>query len=260
MPERPEFQAKQYAFAAHIRDPDNVAAPKGIEDRRMAIYRKLFFNNLVNLLATMFPVIRRIHTDEQWHGMIRQFMQRHKAETPYFLQLPEEFLGFLENEYVPAPNDHPFLLELAHYEYVELALSVSTAEDDFEGIDPDGDLLAGTPVKSVLAWAFAYHYPVHRISPDFLPSEASRQPVYLAIHRGSTDKVRFLELNAVTAGLLDAVENNHGNKTGKELLRELAEKIHYPDIEALAKHGADALTEMRQLDILTGTRRTQQRN
>jgi hypothetical protein len=96
---------------------------------------------------------------------------------------------------------------------------------------------------------------VHRISPDFLPSEPSEQPVYLAIYRGSSDKVRFLELNAVTAGLLDAVENNRGNKTGEALLRELAEKIHYPDIEALVQHGADALTEMRQLDILTGTQR-----
>lgn len=255
MPERPDFQDKQYAFAAHIRDPDNVAAPEGIEDRRMAIYRKLFFNNLVNLLATMFPVIRKIHTDEQWHGMIRQFMQYHKAETPYFLQLPEEFLGFLETEYVPAPDDHPFLLELAHYEYVELALSVSTAEDDLAGIDPDGDLLAAAPVKSALTWAFAYQYPVHRISPDFLPSEPSEQPVYLAIYRGSSDKVRFLELNAVTAGLLDAIENNRGNNTGEELLRELAERINYTDIGMLVKHGGDALTEMRQLEILTGTRR-----
>jgi len=255
MPERPDFQDKQYAFAAHIRDPDNVAAPEGIENRRMAIYRKLFFNNLVNLLATMFPVIRKIHTDEQWHAMIRQFMQHHKAETPYFLKLPEEFLSFLEKEYVPAPNDHPFLLELAHYEYVELALAVSTAEDDLDGVDPDGDLLAGAPVKSVLTWAFAYHYPVHRISPDLLPSEPSEQPVYLAIYRGSSDKVRFLELNAVTAGLLDAAENNGGNKTGEELLRDLADKIDYPDIEGLVKHGADALTEMRQLGILTGTRR-----
>lgn len=255
MPERPDFQEKQYAFAAHIRDPDNVAAPEGIENRRMAIYRKLFFNNLVNLLATMFPVTRKLHTADKWHGMIRQFMQHHKAETPYFLQLPEEFLSFLEKEYEPAYDDHPFLLELAHYEYVELALSVSTAEDDLQDIDPDGDLLAETPVKSVLTWAFAYHYPVHRISPDFVPSAPSEQPVYLAIYRANNDKVRFLELNAVTAGLLDAIENNRGNKTGDKLLRELAATIQYPDVEALVKHGAIALTEMRQLDILTGTRR-----
>ncbi|MGB5491779.1 MAG: putative DNA-binding domain-containing protein [Woeseiaceae bacterium] len=255
MPERPDFQAKQYAFAAHIRDPENVAAPEGIEDRRMAIYRKLFFNNLLNLLATMFPVMRKIHSEERWRGMIRQFMQHHKAETPYFLQLPEEFLSFLQDEYQPEPSDHPFLLELAHYEYVELALSVSTAENDMQGIEPGGDLLAEIPVKSELTWAFAYRYPVHRISPEFLPSEPDAQPVYLAIYRGSNDKVRFLELNAATAALLDAIENNIENRSGEALIRALAEKIAYPDTQAFLKHGEHALIEMRDLEIITGTRR-----
>ncbi len=254
MPERPDFQQKQYAFAAHIRDPENVPAPEGIENRRMAIYRKLFFNNLANLLGTMFPVIRKIKTDEQWHRLIRRFMRDYQAETPYFLQLPEEFLGFLQTQDDAATDDEPFLLELAHYEYAELALSVSTAEDDMNGVDPDGDLLAEAPVKSVLAWAFAYRYPVHRISPQFLPSEPAPQPVYLAVYRDSNDKVRFLELNAITAGLLDAVEKNDRNKTGEALLRDLAESIRYHDVGALIRHGADALNEMRQLQILIGTR------
>ncbi|MGI9234530.1 MAG: HvfC family RiPP maturation protein [Woeseiaceae bacterium] len=255
MAERPDFQEKQYAFAAHIRDPDNVPAPEGIEDRRMAIYRKLFFNNLVNLLSTMFPVLRKIHTEKHWRSMVRQFMQRHKAETPYFLQLPEEFLSFLENEFESTAADHPFLLELAHYEYVELALSVSTDENEMDEIDPDGDLLADVPVKSVLCWAFAYNYPVHRISPDFLPGESAPQPVYLAIYRNSDDKVRFLELNAVTAGLLDAVENNSANNGGEMLIRELAKTVDFPDVGAFVQHGKDALEEMRRLQILTGTRR-----
>jgi hypothetical protein len=54
----PEFQKKQFAFAAHIRDPEHNPAPGGVEDRRMAIYRELFFNNLHNLIGTTFPVIR----------------------------------------------------------------------------------------------------------------------------------------------------------------------------------------------------------
>ena len=113
---------------------------------------------------------------------------------------------------------------------------------------------------SALAWAYAYQSPVHRISPDFLPEDPAEQPVYLAIYRRSDDKVHFLELNAVTAGLLDMVENNPDDKSGEALLRELAEKIHYSDVDALIAHGATALAEMRQLEILTGTRSTQRRN
>lgn len=248
------FKEKQYAFAAHIRDPENVAAPEGIEARRMAVYRELFFNNLFSLLGTFFPVLRKIHGDAQWRRFVRGFMQHHQARTPYFLQLPEEFLGYLQNEFESSADDYPFLLELAHYEYAELALAVSEEETDMAGVDPNGDLLANVPVKSALAWSFAYHFPVHRISPKWLPEEPGEQPVYLALYRDSEGEVGFLELNAVTAALLDAIDSNEDQLTGEQLLRALAEKINYPDADALVAHGAEALLEMRQLEILSGTR------
>lgn len=247
------FQDKQYAFAAHIRDPENTVAPAGIEDRRMSIYRTLFFNNLYNLLGTFFPVLRKLHSDAQWQRMIRGFMKLHQSKTPYFLQLPEEFLGYLQSEYPPADDDFGFLTELAHYEYAELALSVSTLENDSAGVDPEGDLLRQAPVKSNLAWAFAYNYAVHRIDSRYLPDEPNEQPVYLALFRRSDDKVRFLELNAVTAALLDAIDNNSQRQSGEALLRGLADNIGYSDTDALVQHGAEALKEMRQLEILCGT-------
>ena len=254
MAERRKFQEQQYAFAAHIRDPQNVPAPDGIEDRRMAIYRELFFSNLNSLLSNMFPVLVKLHSDEKWRRLVRRFMQKHQARTPYFLQLPAEFLDFLQNEYRPEADDFPFLAELAHYEYIELALSISEEADDLEGVDPEGDLLAGVPVKSALAWVYAYQYPVHRISADFLPAAPAEQPVYLAVYRDSADKVGFLELNAVTAGLLNAIQENDAARSGDALLRKLAADINYPDTEAFIAHGLAAMQEMRSLDILTGAR------
>jgi hypothetical protein len=254
MAERPKFQEQQYAFAAHIRDPQKAPAPEGIEDRRMAIYRELFFNNLKSLLSNMFPVLKKLHSDQHWNRLVRRFMQHHQAQTPYFLQLPAEFLDFLQNEYEPGPDDFPFLVELAHYEYIELALSVSEESNDLEGVDPDGDLLAGVPVKSPLAWVYAYQYPVHRISAEFLPDAPAEQPVYLSVYRDAEDKVGFLELNVVTAGLLNAIQENDADLTGEALLRKLAADISYPDTDAFIAHGLTAMQEMRSLDILTGTR------
>jgi hypothetical protein len=104
-----EFQRKQYEFAAHIRDPEHNAAPAGIEDRRMAIYRELFFNNLLKLVGNTFPVLRKLHSPERWRGLIREFMVKHESSTPYFLEIPQEFLAFLENEHAADPDDFPFL-------------------------------------------------------------------------------------------------------------------------------------------------------
>ncbi len=254
MAKRPLFQEKQYAFAAHIRDPEHVPAPEGIEDRRMAIYRGLFFNNLRNLLSNMFPVLKKLHSKEKWASIIRQFMQEHQATTPYFLQLPREFLEFLQTEYEPGDDDFPFLLELAHYEYAELSLSISEDVNDPTGVDPDGDLRTNIPVKSKLTWAYAYEYPVHRISSDYQPDGPGEEPTYLAVYRDSNDKVGFLELNPMTAGLLDAIATNNDELNGEALLRKLAKETNYPDVDAFIKHGVAALEEMRQLEILTGTR------
>ncbi len=254
MAERRQFQEQQYAFAAHIRDPQQAPAPEGIEDRRMAIYRELFFNNLKSLLSNMFPILKKLHSDRHWNRLVRRFMQQHRAQTPYFLQLPAEFLDFLQNEYQPGPADFPFLVELAHYEYIELALSVSEETNDFEGVDPDGDLMAGVPVTSALAWAYAYQYPVHRISGEFLPDAPAEQPVYLAVYRNTDDEVGFLELNAVTAGLLNAIEENDAGQSGEALLRKLAAEVGYRDAAAFVAHGLTAMQEMRSLDILIGTR------
>jgi hypothetical protein len=254
MAKRPLFQKKQYAFAAHIRDPDHVPAPEGIEDRRMAIYRGLFFNNLRNLLSNMFPVLKKLHAKDKWASIIRQFMQTHKATTPYFLRLPQEFLEFLQTEYQASDDDFPFLLELAHYEYAELSLSISEDVNEPTGVDPDGDLLANTPVKSVLAQVYAYQYPVHRISSDYQPETPGEQPTYLAVFRSGNDKVGFLELNPMTAGLLEAIAANDDELNGEALLRALAKDTNYADVDAFIEHGKAALEEMRQLEILTGTR------
>ncbi len=254
MAELPGFQQEQLAFAAHIRDPEHAPLPAGIDDRRMAIYRRLFFNNLRNLLGTMFPVLRKLHEPARWNRMIRLFMQRHRAQTPYFLQLPAEFLEFLQHEYPHSAEDFPFLVELAHYEYIELALSISTEANDLEGVDPNGDLLDEVPVKSRLAWIYAYTFPVHRISVDFLPMEPETEPVHLAVYRDTDDDVGFLELNRVSAALLALLNANAEGLTGAELLQSLANKIGYADGDAFLRHGQEALEHMRKLEIVTGTR------
>jgi len=250
--EIPDFQQKQYAFAAHIRDPEHNPAPPGVEDRRMAIYRELFFNNLHNLLGSTFPVIRKLHDRDRFRSLIRAFMVRHEAQTPYFLEIPREFLAFLQDEYELQDDDFPFLVELAHYEWVELALSVSERVNEGQNVDPDGDLLEGIPVPSVLAWSFAYQYPVHRISTDYLPTEPGETPTFLAICRKANDDMDFMELNPVTARLLELIEANERD-TGRQLLLRLADEIHYADAEALVQHGAEAMRSMRQAEILLGT-------
>ena len=253
MGEQPDFREKQYAFARHIRDPENNPAPADAEDRRMAIYRELFFNNLHSLISQTFPVLKKLHKKDKWRTFIREFMIKHEAQTPYFLEIPQEFVNFLENEYQAREDDYPFLNELAHYEYVELALSVSDQVNDLGGIDPEGDLLSGIPVKSNLAWLVAYQFPVHRISNEFIPTEPGEQPTILAICRKLDDDMDFMELNPVTGRLLEMIEGND-SETGRQLLIRLAAQINYPDVDKFIEHGRDTMEQMRGAEILLGVK------
>lgn len=112
----------QRRFAARIRDPQQ-ALPPGIATERMAIYEELFFNNLDGFISSGFPVLRQLFDEPRWHRLVRAFMREHRCRTPYFSQLGEEFIGWLQDGYRAEEGDPPFLLELAHYEWVELALS-----------------------------------------------------------------------------------------------------------------------------------------
>jgi len=182
-------------------------------------------------------------------------MVEHRAHSPYFLEIPREFLDYLERTRGFRAEDFPFLSELAHYEWAELALSVSDAEDDPSAIDADGDMLEGAPVKSALAWSLSYRFPVHRISPDFVPAKPGDQPTFLVIFRKADDELEFRELNPVTARLLELIAASDGTDTGRTLLLSLATEIGF-DKDGMLRHGADMLDQLRADGILAGTRKT----
>ena len=66
-------RALQYRFAGYLRDPEHAAPLPDVERRRLDLYAELVFNNVEELLAANFPVIRSLHEDEAWHALVRDF-------------------------------------------------------------------------------------------------------------------------------------------------------------------------------------------
>lgn len=248
------FQKLQYEFAAHLRQPRLNAAPRGLEQRRMKIYRDLFYNNVEDFLVNAFPVLRRLSSDAVWHRRVRDFYARHRCQSPQFYQVAEEFLDYLNHERGAHRDDPPYLRELCHYEWVELALSVSTDELTPELADPHGDLLEQRPVLSPLAWVLRYDWPVHRIAPGFSARRKPVQPTYLVVNRNRQDEIRFLEINAITARLLELLQKDR-RRNGRQLLRSIARELGHAQPDALLEGGAALLQQLRERDILLGTRR-----
>jgi hypothetical protein len=251
LPEAGRARRLQYQFTAHLRDPKKNPAPADIEDRRMEIYRDLVFSNVENFLSSNFPVIHTLYGARDWLVLARDFLREHQCHTPLFPEFGREFLRYVETRQQQDRGDPPFLLELAHYEWAELALSLDENSLDDIAHDPAGDPLAGVPAISPLACVLAYRFPVHLIGPDYRPDEPPADPTVLLLVRGRDDEVRFHEINALTAMLIERLQQNEG-RTGQQCVDDLlaAQCIDDP---ALREAGATMLQELKNYQAILGT-------
>lgn len=242
-----ELSALQKAFTSHLRDPDHVPVPAGLDERRMGIYSDLIFNNVSSLLSDFFPVIRSLLTEERWLQMVRDFFISHESQTPYFMELSGEFAQYLSQSQLI--SDLPgFLPELAHYEWIELALF--TMEEELPEAPVAEDRLGEVPLAlSPLAMPLAYQYPVHQISPDFQPTAPGDAPSCLLVLRDVSDSVRFFELQPLSLGLLNEIQQNPG-LIARDWLRDVAEANQVEDIEGFICNGIDLLQSFNQHHVL----------
>lgn len=243
---RPDFQRYQLAFTAHIRDPRLHPRPSGVEARRMKIYNELLYNNVEGFLLACFPVVRRMLGARKWTRMVRVFFATHRSHTPYFRQIPDEFVQFLQNEWTP-PADYPsWLTALAHYEWIELVLSVSNRVPE-RAFDPAGDLMEKVPLLNPVLANLRYDWPVHRIAPR---RKFDAAETWLLVYRDANDQVQFNEINAFTARLLNLLEG--GARTGRAALDVLAAETRHPDPALVHRAGSALLDDLRTRGAVLG--------
>ena len=246
---------KQYEFAAHLRDPQINAAPDDVEDRRMGIYRELFFSNVRKFLGGHFPIAKSILGDDGWGALIRDYYRDHVSHSPLFPDMPREFLNYLSEERSGndrAADDPPFLYELAHYEWVEAGLLLAPDPERPGNINPDGDLLGSHPSLTQPAWLLAYRFAVNEIGPDNIPEGPADQPLHYLVMRNADDKVKFIKLNIVSARLYELLQND-GQLTGRAALEQIADELNHQDPAAVVKNGKKILEQWRDSGIVAGT-------
>ena len=197
----------QHAFATSIRDPDNNPHADVAPADRIQIYRQLIYNNLELFLSRVFPVLKATLGGEAWSALVGDFLRAHQSNTPYLFEIAEEFLRYLQDERPQTEHDPPFLLELGHYEWVELALEIAEEAPPPENSRLLKDPLSQTIFLSELAWPLAYRFPVHRIRPDFQPRSPPPKPSFLLVYRDRDDTVNFMEIGSAVYFLLEALRS-----------------------------------------------------
>lgn len=238
--------AWQSTFGQRLRHGRRAPCPAGVPAGRMAVYEGLVFQRLRGFLDRCFPVARATLGEFRWTRLCRTFLRDWPCATPWFREIPQEFLAYLDSGACRQPLPRWFG-ELARYEWAELAVDVMDVT--VPPHRPDGDLLGGMPVVNPALLSLAFAWPVQRIGPDFRPRKP--EPVHLAVYRDAQDAVRFMALSPATARLLALLD---GARSGRTALEALALELGRPADVAFIDFGWHSLAELRGHGILLGAR------
>lgn len=246
------FQDFQYALARHLRHPRSVRRPAGILARHTEVYHGLVRNSLEGFLLACFPVTHTLLGARRWSRLVDAFFREVQCHTPYFREIPREFLHWLL-ESPSLPITFPaWLPELAHYEWVELAVDVMETSPVLAH-NPTGNLLDGQPVLVAAATNLAYAWPVHRISLAWRPRKPSA--TNLLVFRDAQEAVQFIALNSVSARLVTLLQAAGGELSGRDACLQIAHELQHPEPELLLMHGAHLLDQLRTAGVILGSKK-----
>jgi len=240
---------QQTTMGLYLRDPEHHAPPTEMDPARAQVYRDLVFANLCSLLSGTFPVLVRILGDERWRSLVRIFLRDYRARTPKFGEIAQEFVEFLATG-PQALTDGPwppFMVELAHYEWVEMALQQSEAGPLVTG---DAGALLDRPLQvSPLAWPLAYAWPVQQVGPDYQPEVLPAQPTLLLVRRAEDWSVKFSELSPLAWRLLQRI-GEFPELTGLAQLQGLAVEAGQVGSSVFFEGGVGLLRQMHEEGVV----------
>ncbi len=200
-----DFRTIQRQFTRAIRAQGDYTPPcpaaRPIEPRRFAVYRELFLNTVSQFFASLYPLTKEAVGEARWQALMEAFLARHGAHTPYFHWLGREFLAFLESEAYAPEDDPPWLVQLADWEWQEVAVDMDEARvPPFSphAVTPDSRLR-----RNPTARLCRYDWPVHTFTPGTV---LEAQPVTLLIWRDGADETHFAALAPLMAVLIEALD------------------------------------------------------
>lgn len=249
-----ELARYQQRFAAYVRSPGDARVPPGLAPDRMRIYRELMLNNVSGFLHSCFPVLRQRLGGRSWGTLVRRFFAQHRSSTPYFREIPAEFVGWLFSDTRARLRDEPgFVPYLAHYEWLELAVDTHPDDPAPCRVQPWAPDLAAEPALNPSLRLACYPYAVQSIGID-RSVDVPMQTTWLMVWRNAHDRVCFGEINAASFEVLRQLQASRWS------LQQLAEQMTASGaapgmtLEQTLQHIAPLLAHLAEIGVVIGAR------
>lgn len=246
------------ALAAHLRAPAAQPCPVELDTRAALLYRDMLADNFDAALRACFPIWIRCLGEANYLYWRDHFIAEHACRSPFFRQIPDEFMAYLSQNPDTLKARLPYALELAHLEWLELALSVAQTEElsdhtESKRQNPWTDVLQLNSAHALVQYA----HPVHHLMmhPKFTEApNLDPNPVSLYLYRDRDEIVQMLEPDTLSLQILASLEASP--RSGKTLFHQWRENGQIVgDAPSLAGQMHAQLQQMLDLNLIFGISR-----
>ena len=237
------LDALQREFARAALGPAALAPAAG---PRAALYRRLVQATLDGALLSILP-LTAARLGPRLFEDARAFYAARGPQTHYLRDVAGELLAFCLPRWRADPAVPRYVIDLARHELTEL--EVAAAPDE---APPAGELALGAPAVFAPASRVArYAYAVHQIDAASDPSTPPEErPVALLVYRDIEHDLRFLELSAAAAAILERMRRP--GVTVQQAIVEGAAAAGAAVDDALLRGTSELLADLGERGVLLG--------
>lgn len=211
------------------------------------LYASLIEIGRLDLMASVYPCIKAL-LGKKFRDLVLAYYETLPPDHYNLNRSANRFAGYLEQYESTLVSRHPFIVELAHFEWIELevmeaesanliALGSAHASKRGRGVKSNAetnleseaqDFVSTSPRLADVVVLHKYQYPVMTISKTLLdgeklPRRVKKETTNMAIYRDNkSHQCRFLELGAMAFEALHMVQAQPGITYG-ELLKSVCQ-------------------------------------
>lgn len=187
--------------------------------------------NILAFLENAFPELHKAMPKAEWLTLASDFFQHYPIKTPIVHEVADLYVDYLHQ------HSEKKWFELAHYEWVEVALYFDITDlKEIKAYQPT-DFTQAIPLISPLAYLL--HYEIY--NPGF----------YIA-YRNYAHDVFYEPINLFSAKLFELLKSNAGF-TSEASLKKLAMETKHPNPTELLTNGLDLIQQWHQKNIILGS-------
>lgn len=181
---------------------------------RVKVYRGLVWNSFSEVLTNIYPNTSKILGNE-WKKLLENYIEAYPSSSPLLNKIGEKLPNYLSKQKKLLKN-HPFISELAHYEWLEV--EIYEAETRFissQRTNERNNNLILNPIHEICNFQYPIPEIVDKIQNNQALGKIYKQKTSVLIYRDPKDfNVRFFELAPSSLALIELLKSGFSAEMG----------------------------------------------